>query len=80
MKPLQAEAVVRAKNQITIPQSIADRFGIGPGQRVVLVDDGVRDQFTIRVIRSSYAGALSGIFGTTEENVAYVRGERESWD
>jgi AbrB family looped-hinge helix DNA binding protein len=80
MRPLRAEAVVRAKNQITIPQSIADRFGIGPGQRVVLVDDGVRDQFTIRVIRSSYAGALSGIFGTTEENVAYVRGERESWD
>ncbi len=70
---------MRTKNQLTIPQPVADRLGISPGQRLVIVDRGVDDEFTVRVIRSSYAGALAGVFGTTEENLAYVRGERDAW-
>jgi bifunctional DNA-binding transcriptional regulator/antitoxin component of YhaV-PrlF toxin-antitoxin module len=77
---LEIEATVRPKNQVTIPQLVAERHGIEPGQRLVIVDTGAEAEFTVRVIRPSYAGALAGIFGTTEENVAYVRGEREAWD
>jgi AbrB family looped-hinge helix DNA binding protein len=80
MGTIEIEATVRMKNQITIPQAIADRHGIEPGQRLVIVDTGLDNQFTIRVIRPSYAGALAGIFGSTEENVAYVRRERGDWD
>jgi bifunctional DNA-binding transcriptional regulator/antitoxin component of YhaV-PrlF toxin-antitoxin module len=77
---IEIEATVRAKNELTIPQVIAERHGIEPGQRVVLVDAGNDDEFTVRVIRPSYAGALAGVFGTTGDKVAYVRGEREAWD
>ena len=80
MEALEIEAIVRTKNQVTIPLAVAERHGIEPGQRLVIVDRGVEDEFTVRIIRSSYAGALAGIFGTTEENVAYMRGEREAWD
>jgi bifunctional DNA-binding transcriptional regulator/antitoxin component of YhaV-PrlF toxin-antitoxin module len=80
MEPIEIEATVRAKNQITIPQLIAERHCIEPGQRLVIVDTGLNHEFTIRVIRSSYARTLAGIFGTTEENVAYVRRERGDWD
>jgi bifunctional DNA-binding transcriptional regulator/antitoxin component of YhaV-PrlF toxin-antitoxin module len=79
MELLEIEATVRTKNQVTIPQPVADRHGIEPGQRLVIVDRGVRDEFTVRVIRASYAGALAGMFGTTEENLAYARGERDAW-
>lgn len=77
---MEIEATVRTKNQVTIPQQIAERHGIEPGRRLVIIDRGIEDEFTVRVIRPSYAGALAGVFGTTEQNVAYVRGEREAWD
>jgi AbrB family looped-hinge helix DNA binding protein len=81
MEPaLEIEATVRRKNQITIPLAIAERHGIEPGQRLVIIDNGSADEFTVRVLRTSYAGALAGIFGTTDENVAYVRTERGTWD
>jgi len=76
---LEIEATVRTKNQITIPQTVAERHGIEPGQRLVIIDTGAKDEFTVRVIRSSYAGVLAGIFGSTKENVDYARGERETW-
>jgi bifunctional DNA-binding transcriptional regulator/antitoxin component of YhaV-PrlF toxin-antitoxin module len=75
----EIEATVRTKNQVTIPQPVAERHGIAAGQRLVIVDNGVEDEFTVRIIRPSYAGTLAGVFGTTDENVAYVRGEREVW-
>jgi bifunctional DNA-binding transcriptional regulator/antitoxin component of YhaV-PrlF toxin-antitoxin module len=79
---LEIPATVRAKNQLTIPQAVAERHGIEPGQRLVVVDTGEVDQFVVRVVRKSYAGALSGVyFSSTEENVAYVRRLREEeWD
>lgn len=80
MALLEIEATVRTKNQMTIPQPVAERHGIEPGQRLLVVDSGIEGEFTVRVIRSSYAGALAGLFGTTKQNVAYVRGEREAWD
>jgi len=80
MSMLEIEATVRTKNQVTIPQPVAQRHGIEPGQRLVIVDSGAEDEFTVRIIRPSYAGVLAGVFGTTEQNVAYVRGEREAWD
>lgn len=77
---LEFEAAVREKNQITIPRAVAERHRLAPGQRLVIVDDGVKDEFTIRILPRSYAGALADVFdGTTEENVHYVRGERATW-
>jgi bifunctional DNA-binding transcriptional regulator/antitoxin component of YhaV-PrlF toxin-antitoxin module len=78
--PLEIEATVRDKNQMTIPRQVAERHGIEPGQRILFLDEGRDGEFIVRVLRSSYAGALTGIYGnTTDEAVEYVRHEREDW-
>ena len=53
MPTLAIAAIVRAKNQLTIPQAIAERRGIEPGQRLVVVDTGEEDQFVVRLVRKS---------------------------
>ncbi len=80
MTRLEIEATVRDKNQVTIPRQVAERHGIEPGQRILILDTGNDDEFVVRVVRRTYAGTLAGVFGTTDQNVAYVRGEREAWD
>ncbi len=81
MPTLEIPAVVRAKNQLTIPQAIAQRHGIEPGRRLVVVDTGDADEFVVRVVRKSYAGALTGVYGNTPEEIAaYIKGERDAWD
>jgi hypothetical protein len=46
----------------------------------VIVDSGNDDEFTVRILPRSYAGRLAGVFGQTmDENVEYVRQEREDW-
>lgn len=81
MPSFQYEATVREKNQMTIPRAVAERHGIAPGQRLVIVEGKADDEFTVRVLPRTYAGALAGVYGrTTEENVRYVRREREDWD
>jgi AbrB family looped-hinge helix DNA binding protein len=79
MATLEIEATVRDKNQVTIPRQVAERHRIAPGSKVVIVDRGEENEFLVRVIPQSYAGALAGVFGTTAENLEYVRGEREDW-
>jgi AbrB family looped-hinge helix DNA binding protein len=79
MKTLEIEATVRDKNQITIPRSVAERHHIEPGQRLVIIDVGTDDEFVVRILRRTYAGALTGIFGDSAESGAYVETEREAW-
>jgi bifunctional DNA-binding transcriptional regulator/antitoxin component of YhaV-PrlF toxin-antitoxin module len=71
---------VGAENVITIPEPFAKRFGIEAGRALVFIDLGSDYEFTIRVVRPTNTGALAGVFGTTKENVDYVRGERDSWE
>ena len=71
---------VGAENEVTIPAPFAERFGIEAGRALVFVDSGSDDEFIVRVSRPTHAGALSGVFGTTEENLAYIRGERAGWE
>lgn len=76
----EPQAVIREKNQMTIPRAVAERHGIAPGRRVVFIETGSQDEFTIRVLPNTYAGALAGVYGkATNENVEYVRREREDW-
>jgi bifunctional DNA-binding transcriptional regulator/antitoxin component of YhaV-PrlF toxin-antitoxin module len=81
-RPTEIDFVVtvEGENRLTIPGTFAERFRIEPGVNVVFMDSGEDSEFTVRVIPSSYAGALAGTFGTTEQNVAYVHGERASWE
>lgn len=80
MRTLEFEAAVREKNQLTIPRAVAERHGLEPGRRLMVVDTGAQDEFTVRVLPRTYAGVLADVFnGTTDENVEYVRGERTTW-
>jgi bifunctional DNA-binding transcriptional regulator/antitoxin component of YhaV-PrlF toxin-antitoxin module len=75
---VRAEARLRAKSQLTIPESVVAAIGIGEGDRF-LVEVAPEDPDLIRLhrIRSSYAGALRDVFGDPH---AYLEEERASWN
>ena len=78
-KTVSAEAHLRARNQITIPDSIVRAVGIEPGETFVVEvepDDG--DTLRLRRIRTSYAGALRGLWGA-DANV-FLEAERNAWE
>lgn len=65
---------------MTIGRAVAERNGIVPGGRAPLPEPEQKDEFTIRVLPKTYAGALAAVYGrTTDENVEYVRRQREDW-
>lgn len=70
---------VRPKNQITIPEAIASRLDIGPGDRLLarVDEDG---QLVLRKVPKSFAGALAGLWGTEAEAMAELRASRDEWD
>jgi bifunctional DNA-binding transcriptional regulator/antitoxin component of YhaV-PrlF toxin-antitoxin module len=75
---VHAEARLRAKSQLTLPEPIVETAGVTEGDRF-LVEIVPDDPDTIRLhrIRSSYAGSLRDVFG---DPVAYLEGERATWE
>lgn len=72
-----AEARMRARNQMTLPDPVVQAAGIVEGDRfVVEVTPGDPDTVRLHRIRPSYAGALEAVYGDTTE---YLDGERQSW-
>ena len=78
MKTISAEARLRARNQLTIPDLIAEASGIEPGETFV-VELAPDEPETIRLhrLRTSYAGALRGLWG--DDAGKYLDEERGSW-
>jgi bifunctional DNA-binding transcriptional regulator/antitoxin component of YhaV-PrlF toxin-antitoxin module len=76
-RPVQAEARLRTKSQLTLPEPIVETAGVAEGDRF-LVEIVPDDPDTIRLhrIRSSYAGALRDVYGDPS---AYLEGERATW-
>ena len=73
-----AEARVRARNQVTLPDPVVQAGGVLEGDRfVVEIDPADPDVIQFRRIRPSYAGALRDMFGDAGE---YLEAERASWD
>ena len=74
---ISAEARLRDRNQLTLPEAIVAAARLEPGAVLVVetrLDDP--DTLVLRRVRRSYAGALRGVYG---DATAYVEGERESW-
>ena len=81
MATVEHEVRLRQKNQVTIPEEIVRLLRLEPGDRLVVeVDEAQPDRMQLRPIRRSYKGILAGVYGTDEEALEYVRGERASWD
>lgn len=72
-----AEARMRARNQMTLPDPVVRAAGIVEGDRFV-VEVTPSDPDTVRLhrIRPSYAGALESVYGDATE---YLDAERKSW-
>ena len=81
MAGLELVVSLRQKNQLTLPREVVERLGLAPGDRLVLaIDEAQPDRVQLRPIRRSYAGLLTGLYGTDEEALEYVRAERASSD
>ena len=76
-RPITAEARLRRKSQLTLPDQVVQAAHLGVGDRF-LVELAPDDPNTIHLhrIRRSYAGALDGMYGAVDE---YVAGERTTW-
>lgn len=80
MKSVEVVVKLRPKNQLTLPEAIAERLGIEPGdQLVVAIDEDQPTRVELRPVRRSYRGILKGVYGTEEEQAAYLKEERASW-
>ena len=80
-KPFEVKVCLRAKNQLTLPEPIARRLGVEPGDQLILsVDENEPRIVHVRPVLRSYAGIAAGVYGTPEEVAEYIRGERASWD
>jgi bifunctional DNA-binding transcriptional regulator/antitoxin component of YhaV-PrlF toxin-antitoxin module len=81
MSRFEVEVRLRPKNQLTLPEAVAERLGVGPGDRLILsIDEERPTSVALRPIRRSYAGILKGVYGRNSEEIAeYLRGERASW-
>jgi antitoxin component of MazEF toxin-antitoxin module len=81
-KTMEFAVTLRRGNQMTLPPALVERLGLHAGDRLVLrLEDGPAGapELRARPLRRSYAGALRGVYGTSDEAAAYLEGERTSW-
>ena len=79
-RPVEAEARLRAKNQLTLPDRIADALDAHPDDVLVFETDPSEPGVAhIHLVRSGFAGSLTGIYGTTDDVKAFLREERAAW-
>jgi bifunctional DNA-binding transcriptional regulator/antitoxin component of YhaV-PrlF toxin-antitoxin module len=77
MASLRAQARLRSRNQLTLPNEIATAAGFEEGDDfVVEVEPSDPDVVTLRRVRTSYAGALKAMYAPVDE---YLEGERAGW-
>ena len=75
---VRAEARMRDRNQMTMPDAVVQAGGLLAGDRfAVEIDPADPDVIRFQRIRPSYAGALRDLYGDAAE---YVEAERASWD
>lgn len=80
--PTEVVIRLRERNQLTLPDRVAQRIGAKEGDRFLIrFDPAEPDVVRFKRFPDSYAGIATGVYGnTTEEHVAYVREERASWE
>ena len=75
---VHADARLRAKNQLTVPDEIVRAAELAPGDRFrVVVDPAAPDVIQLRRVRDSYAGAFADVYG---DAASYLEEERARWE
>jgi hypothetical protein len=78
MTTVTAPARLRQRNQLTLPDAIVTAGNIEEGTTfIVELEPSDPDLLRLRRVRSSYAGALRGLYGPVDE---YLEGERAAWE
>ncbi len=79
-RPIEAEARLRAKNQLTLPEPIAQALGAEPNDVLVFEIDSTQPYVVqVHLVHARFAGALTGTYGTTDEVKAFIREEHAAW-
>ena len=79
-RPIEAEARLRAKNQLTLPERIAEALDAQPDDVLVFeADPGQPGVAHLHLVRRGFAGAMTGTYGTTQDVIKYLREEHEAW-
>lgn len=77
------EVTITGKNQVSLPAEGLRLLGWEKGDRLIVT---VQDGGIMVLMRrpenwtEAFAGQLSHVFGTHEENLRYLEEERRSWD
>lgn len=78
--PVAVEARLRPRYQLTLPEAVAAALAVAPDDRLVFEADPAEPGVVrVRKARGSWAGVLTGAYGTEEEFAAFLREERASW-
>jgi hypothetical protein len=79
-RPIEGDARLRAKNQLTLPERIVAALEAEPNDLLVFeIDPNRPDVAQVRVIHAGFAGALTGTYGTTDDVKAFIREEHAAW-
>jgi hypothetical protein len=79
-RPVEGEARLRHKNQITVPDAIVRALHAEPDDTLIFETDPARPGVAhVHLVPREFAGSLTGVFGTSEDVLAFVRGERDAW-
>lgn len=80
---LVGETTLTGKNQVSLPAQGIRELGWERGDTLLVETLGGEAILLLRRPRSwteFFAGRLSHVFGDHEENLAWLHGERSSWD
>ncbi|HET7700508.1 MAG TPA: hypothetical protein VFM06_06540 [Candidatus Limnocylindria bacterium] len=80
--PIEVIAVLRQRNQLTLPDRLASALDARPGDELALTfDESMPSTAQLRVLPRSYAGIVGDLYGrTAQERAAYIAEERATWD
>jgi bifunctional DNA-binding transcriptional regulator/antitoxin component of YhaV-PrlF toxin-antitoxin module len=79
-RPSEVDARLRHKNQLTLPDPVARALDARVDDRLLFeIDPTEPGVVRLRVLPRDFAGSMTGVYGTTGETLAFVRGERDAW-
>ncbi len=79
-RPIEAEARLRPKNQLTLPEAIVRALDAAPDDILVFEADPAEPGVAhLHLVPRDFAGSLTGVFGTSEDVLEFVRRERAAW-
>ena len=79
-RPIEAEARLRARNQLTLPEAIVDVLDARLDDVLVFEADPTQPGTArVHLVRSEFAGSMTGTYGTTEDVIRFLREEHAAW-